>query len=208
MYNIDIINSSNKELSNPQEETTVELLQFVELNKVDGNFCIKHIKEYEDEFAVFYEIKNQKFLFATYISKYENFEFKYSVIEPYYEVYLSATTKHYTKIDLESKTNLRFDDGWSIDDKWNVRTRNFTCVKIRLKNSEYFYIEYLIDEFINQLWNESKKIKVLNSLADCKIVVASWQHVTNVNGLNLNKKTLINLAKFDMDIDYMPYVFR
>ena len=203
-----ILSSSLKELSNPTEETTIELLDCVKLKKVNDNFIVKYIHEYEDDFGVFYETEKRKYFFTTYIEKEGENHYKYASIEPYYEVYLSATSKKYTRKELEELSGLNFSDGWSVGDDWNARKREFTNVKIRHISEKYYNGENSLDKLLNQLYNEKDRIELIRSITDCKIIIASWHHISNVNGLLLNKQIITALENLGLDLDYMPYVFK
>jgi hypothetical protein len=203
---LDILKVVVEQINNPLEETTIELLKKVELIKTDNIYDSIHFKEYEDEYAFYFQVSNRRFYFVCFTDK--EGEYKYASIEPYNDIYLLANTKNHTKSQLENLVGITFSDGWSVGDKWGKQVRSFTSGKLKLDNQQFSNVESQLEVLINYLKGIKESIELLKKHADCKLIIASWQHITNINGLYLNESIITSVNKLGLEIDYMPYVFK
>ena len=178
---------------------------------VDRSLCtIMHVMHLSDDFvAVLFSLPTHRFyLQFTYEAK-ETTKLDAVCFHPHKEVYLLITSKKFTYENVVNIVKAKPTKGWSIGDNFRNTSRimDFTSVK------------YCADEDINTSVNEDiisivsrtklnkEKVDVLKSSADCRVVIAIWSHHSVYTGFIIESDTMETLAKIQLDLDYMPYVF-
>lgn len=202
---------ATKEIESPSEKSTIELLLKIKLKVHNSQYVIASITEdgYENShILVLFEVENNRFYFAMYLKNKIPYECDYSSTLPGNDVYLNAISYDKKLNELTEITKLLPSSGWSIYDVIGTRTMDFTSFKINSTLVKTMDINSKLEDIVNFLEQKVDGLAKLNSISKCNIVIATWQHLSHIDGFSIDRKLLKRLALLDIDIDYMQYVFK
>lgn len=197
------------ELSNALSEIR-DPLGTMELELSEGKPILSLYRESSNDsnhLDLFFSIKESRLLLGVSMVKNPPFTFKESFIQPTNEVSLVATSKELTMGEISDKTKFVPTSGWSIGEKRGSRIMNFSHFEIMSPYDVITSIDKKLNELCDDLGSNFNGMRELKKLTKCRIVIANFQHISNIQGLIFKADTISKLSQFEIDLDHMLYVY-
>ena len=176
----------------------------------DGKLVVSRIdRDSENEvFLIYLPVEEEKFYFTAIIEK-DTYLFKGLSTEPWYRVYLTATSETKSFEELKALTNLIPTDGWSKGDFRSSGKSKHTFSRISfLPNPEPDTFENKLNHLLSFLETDKVGVKKLIDNASACIWVAANIHNGNgmIHGHFINSDSIKRMGNLNLSIDFDLYV--
>jgi hypothetical protein len=172
-------------------------------------YQIQDINSFDEGYDVFISVPENRYFIALRYSNTQNPSLLEAEFVPHYDVYLSITSDVLSFEDIRGAIGLDPTDGWSLGDRFRggKRIMNFSSAKYRPNSKTGEACQVKVDDLLDLLKPYEDSISRLSEHADCKLVISVWSHISSYIGYILTNNQIKILAKLNVDMDYMPYVF-
>jgi hypothetical protein len=205
-----LIEIISKELRNKTQGVTEQYLTVHQPIYKDKELVISRIdRESEEEVdIVYFPVAGEKFYFKAFIEK-DTFVFRGLGTEPWYRVYLTATSSTKTLTELKAMLDLTPSEGWSKGDlRANGKTTHTFSRISFLPNPEPDTFKNKLNHLLDYLETDKDGVKRLIDNSDAYISVAADIHDANgmIHGHCIDSESIQRMAKFNLSLDFDLYV--
>jgi len=195
-----------RELRSPTLESTKDSISLLgSHSNIDGNNY--EIYDSEDNIYTvvsFPVLKNRIFL-NVYIERKSD-EIDEVILSSSNEVYLVASSKSHSLLELEEITQLYSTDGWSVGEERDKRIMNFTSFKIRQPLSTQNK-EMKIKKLIFFLMDNKESLERLLDICDkVQMKIVTWSYYDQLEGLALSQNIISSICSLKLSLDVENYI--
>jgi hypothetical protein len=202
------INRAIQELLNPLFETTVQYLEVLQLEIINGQPAIARVNQTTEFVWVYFIIKGERFFLVITLTNNDNPKVLGTWVESGHRVYLTATSKSKSYDELASYINLKPLTGWTIGERpnWKGKPNDFSRIRFEPIENEAYDLNEKLLELLTAIENDRQGILRLTENSAAVISVCRHQYISGNAGIHFDIETINRLQKLNLPIDIDTYI--
>ena len=202
------INRAIQELFNPLFEETVEYLEVLHLEIVNGQPLVARVEQSTESVWVYFKVKDEKLFLVITLTNSDNPEILGTWVQSGHRVYLTAISYSKSFDELASYINLKPLTGWTIGERpnWKGKSNDFSRIRFEPIENEAYDLNEKLLELLTTIEMDRQGILNLVENSTSVISVCRHQYINANAGIHFDINIINRLQKLKLPIDIDTYI--